>query len=150
MPITQILLTAASQGGGGGFTGDGSPMTAGNPFTGVSYTITPSTNGIGSPGTAYPGNIITWDITSQPSESGKTIIWWVDNNALPVTNWVGNPNYNGNQNAGSVVLDGNGSASVSLEVVGNPTFGTFRLYFSETLYQGWITHGYIAINSPPP
>lgn len=149
MPVTQILtVVGRSAGGGGGGPaagGDGSPMTASNPSTGVSYTITPSTNGAGNPGTAYPGDVITWTITSQASEAGKTLIWWVDNNTVPVSNWVENPNYNGTYNAGSVVLDANGSASFSLTVVSNPSHNLFRMYFSESLYSGWITHGYIGV-----
>ena len=153
MPVTQILsVVGRSAGGGGGGGGgpaqggDGSPMTAGNPYGGgVGYTITPSTNGVGNPGTAYPGDVITWTISSNASQAGKTILWWVDNNAVPVTNWVENPSWTSYSNAGSVVLDGNGSASFSLTVVANPTHGLFRLYFSEYIYQGFVTHGYIGV-----
>lgn len=148
MPITQVLLTATTAGGGGGGGdptpgGDGSQGSTFN--NGATYFLTPSTNGIGNPGTAYPGDVITWTINSDASQAGREIIWWVDNDSVPVSNWVENPNYNGTGNAGSVVLDGGGNASFSLTVVQNPTHGLFRLYISNSLYQGWLTHGYIGV-----
>lgn len=151
MSIIQAIigtnLTISAQGGGGGGGpapgGDGSQGSAFN--NGATYYLTPSTNGIGNPGTAFPGDIITWTINSAPSQAGRTIIWWVDNNDVPYTNWVESPYFNMYANAGSVVLDGSGSASWSLTVVQNPAHGLFRLYISDSLYQGWLTHGYIAV-----
>lgn len=147
MSILQGLIAsiskAASGGGGPPPNGDGAPNSTNN--NGAFYTLTPSTNGIGNPGTAYPGDVITWTITSDASQAGRTIIWWVDNDAVPVSNWYENPNYNGTYNAGSLVLDGNGTGSFSLTVVANPTHGLFRMYISDALYQGWLTHGFIAV-----
>lgn len=147
MPITQILLTATTaQGQGGGGPTPGGDGTQGSTFNnGATYFLTPSTNGIGNPGTAYPGDVITWTINSDASQAGREIIWWVDNNDVPASNWVETTNYNGYANAGSVILDGNGSASFSLTVVQNPTHGLFRMYISDVLYGGWLTHGFIGV-----
>lgn len=113
---------------------------------GVPYTLTPSTNGIGNPYFALPGNQITWTIDSAPSQAGNTIIWWVDANSVPVSTWVENPSYLGNANAGSVTLDANGSATWSLTVVNpRPTSNLFRLYIGDTLYNGFLTHGWIGM-----
>lgn len=145
MPVTQIIAVVGRSAGGGGPApgGDGSPGSTFN--NGATYTLTPSTNGIGSPGTAYPGDVITWTITSDLSQSGRTIIWWVDNNDVPVGNWVENPYYSTYNNAGSLVLDGNGTGQFSLTVVANPTHGLFRMYISDVLYGGWLTHGFIGV-----
>lgn len=144
MSIVQAILASINnpaQGGGGtpvDYDGSDGTVTHNN----VLYTLTPTVAGGSVAGvTVGPNTTITWTITSDSSQAGHTIIWWVDNNAVPVNTWVENPYYGGNANAGSVTLDGNGSASWSLTIVGSPpVHNSFRMYISEGLYQGWLTH----------
>lgn len=118
--------------------GDGSPGSGS--WAGTNFTLTPSTNGVGNPGTAYSADVITWTIQANNSNyNGQTMYWWVDNNAVPASNWVEN------SNDGTVVLDSNGSATFSRTVVTNPTHGLFRMYVGFGLYQGFVTHGYIGV-----
>lgn len=113
---------------------------------GVTYTLTPKVNGDANDSSANPGDVISWTIDSASSEAGKTIIWWIDGFAVPANDFVENPSYSGNSGAGSVTLDSNGSATWSLTVVAvPPTHASFRLYISETLYQGWLTHTYVSV-----
>lgn len=128
-------------------TSTGGPMTGGDgsagsgQWNGITYTLTPSTNGSGTPGTANPGDVVTWSITSNPDDtSGRTMHWWVDNNAVPSNTWVENTNN------GTVTLDGSGNASFSLTVVSSvPTHALFRMYVGMSLYNGFVTHGYIGV-----
>ena len=136
--IIASVSTATAGGGGGTPSGDGSPGSGSN--NGISYTLTPSTNGIGNPGTAYPGDTITWTITSSASAAGLTIYWWVDFDAVPSSNWVEN------SNNGTVTLDGNGSGTFTRTVIsGVPSHGLFRMYIGLSLYQGFLTHGNIGV-----
>ena len=145
MNLSQVILASTSTsttGGGGG--GGSAPNGTGSPGTGtwngITYTVTPSTNGSGNPGTANPGDTITWTITSNASASGITMYWWVDNDAVPSSTWVEN------SNNGTVTLDGNGTGSFTRTVVSNvPSHGLFRMYVGMSLYQGFVTHGDIGV-----
>jgi hypothetical protein len=148
MTIIQGLIASISKGAsapsGPAQGGDGSAYSVDN--NGATYTLTPTVNGMGNSGTANPGDVITWTITSAASQSGRTIIWWVDNNNVPVNTWVEQPYLNGTDNAGSVILDGNGTGSFSLTVANPvPIHNLFRMYISDQLYNGWLTHGYIGV-----
>lgn len=109
-------------------------------WNGILYTLTPSTNGSGNPGSANPGDVITWTITSSAGAAGITVYWWVDNNAVPANTWVEN------SNNGTVTLDSNGTGTFTRTVVSSvPTHNLFRMYVGMALYQGFVTHGYIGV-----
>lgn len=144
MSITQaIILTSSnrtSSGGGGGSTQNGTGDPGTGTWNGITYTLTPSTNGIGNPGTAYPGDTITWTITSSPVDtSGRTMYIWVDAFAIPGSNFVENTDN------GTFVLDGSGTGTFTLTVSSNPTHNLFIMYVGMSLYQGFVTHGVIGI-----
>ena len=124
------------------YPGTGTPGSG--DWLGITYTLTPYTNGTGNPGTANPGDMITWTLTSSPADtSGRRMYYWVDNNDVPSNTWVANGN------DGSEVLDGSGVMSFARQVVSNPPVpGVFRMYVGMSLYQGFVTHGYISITAP--
>lgn len=131
--------STSSTGGGGASTGGtGSPETI--TINGIQYTLTPSTNGIGNPGTAYPNDTITWTVTTSPADIGRTLYIWVDNEAVPISTWVEN------SNNGTITLDSSGTGTFTRTVVGNPpTHNLFRMYVGFGLYQGFVTHGFIGV-----
>ena len=143
MSISQMMIAgsnlSAGGGGGGAPTGDGAPGYG----TLVGYSgavaLIPSTNGANSPSKANPGDTITWTINSDASLSGALVYYWVDNDAVPSTNWT----YTSNM--GTVTLDASGGGSFSRTVVSNPQHGLFRMYIGTSLYQGTITHGFIGV-----
>ena len=149
MPVSQIIQAVAHQGGGSHAPGGtGSSGTA--VYNGVPYILTPKVNGNTNIGVALPGDVISWTIDSAPSQAGHTIVWWVDAFAVPANTFVENPSYFYDSTtypaAGSVVLDGNGSASWSLTVANPvPTHALFRLYIGDGIYAGFLTHGYIGV-----
>lgn len=135
-----VASTSSSSSGGGSPAqgGTGSPESFTN--NGITYTVTPSTNGIGNPGTAYPGDDITWTVTTSPADPGRTLYWWVDNATIPASDFVNNIDN------GTIALDGNGTGAFTLKVANPPTtHNLFRMYFGYSLYQGFVTHGLIGI-----
>lgn len=144
MAITQSVIasvTGSGEGAGGGPAqgGDGSPGSG--TYLSTNFTLTPHTNGIGNPGTAYPGDTITWTIQADNSAyNGSTMYYWVDWNAVPANTWVSGGN------DGTVVLDNNGTATFSRTVANPvPVHNLFRMYVGFGLYQGFVTHGYIGV-----
>ena len=135
-----IAGSTLSGGGGGAPTGDGAPGSGQlTGYSGHTVTLTPSTNGANSPGKANPGDTITWTINSDASLNGALVYYWVDNDAVPSTNWTSGGNN------GTVTLDASGGGSFSRTVVSNPLHGLFRMYIGTSLYQGTITHGFIGV-----
>jgi hypothetical protein len=122
--------------GGTGSTGTGHVNVLGG--GGITVTLTPSTDGTGTPGTAYPGDTITWTITSDPSFNNIRLYYWVDYDLAPASTWVEN------SNNGSVILDGAGNASFT-RTVAQSAGVKFRMYIGTGLYQGTVTHGYIGV-----
>jgi len=143
--ISQVMIAGSNNLTGGGGAASGGTGTPGsgylNGYSGHIVTLTPTTNGSGNPHTAYPGDTITWTITSNSSAlNGVTVYYWVDNDAVPYTDWTYPQNY------GQIVLDSNGNGSFNRTVAANPPqHGLFRMYIGTSLYQGTITHGYIGV-----
>ena len=122
--------------GGTGTAGTGTL----NGHPGHTVTLTPSTDGTNSPGTANPGDTITWNITSDSSLSGVRVYYWVDYDAVTSSTWTSGGN------DGYVDLDTNGSGSFSRTVVSiPPVHSLFRMYIGVALHYGTITHGYIGV-----
>ena len=142
MSISQVMIAGSNLTGGGGAASGGTGAPGSGYLTGYGghiVTLFPTTNGSGNPHTAYPGDTITWTINSDASLNGVTVYYWVDNDAVPYTDWTYPQNY------GQIVLDSNGNGSFSKTVVANPQHGLFRMYIGTSLYQGTITHGYIGV-----
>lgn len=138
--MASTATTSSGGGGGGGPAtgGTGSPESV--TVNGIQYTLTPTTNGIGNPGTAYPNDTITWTVTTSPADPSRLMYIWVDNNAVPTTTWVEGVN------DAVMSLDNNGTGTFSLTVVGSPpSHNLFRMYAGFSLYQGFVTHGFIGV-----
>lgn len=140
MSIVQAIIATTnipSSGGGSAQTGDGTPGSV--TTNGFTYTLTPTTSGSGSPGTANPGDVITWTVTTSPADANRLLYIWVDNGTLPGSNFVENTDN------GTFTLNGSGTGTFTLTVVSNPTHGLFRMYIGYSLYQGFVTHGNIGM-----
>lgn len=140
MSIIQGIIGSV-QGGSQGPASGGTGSPESSNYNGTIFTLTPSTNGIGNPGTAYPGDVITWVIQANNGNfNGSTMWWWVDYDAVPAGTWVENTNN------GTVVLDGSGRATFTRTVANPvPVHNLFRMYVGFGLYQGFVTHGYIGV-----
>ena len=120
------------------FGGTGTPGSSSN--SGILYTLTPSTNGIGNPGTAWPNDTITWEVTTSPADAGRTLYIWVDNDLVSPSTWVEG------SNNGTITLDSSGYGRFTRTVVDNPPgHALFRMYVGRALYSGFVTHGYIGV-----
>lgn len=141
MSLLQVALVASTSlasSSGPAQGGTGTPQSYS--VNGFTYTLTPTTNGIGNPGTAYPNDTITWTVTTSPADAGRLLYIWVDNAVVPASDFVENVDN------GTITLDGSGSGTFSLTVVASPSVhNLFRMYVGYGLYQGFLTHGEIGI-----
>ena len=109
------------------------------------YTFAVNTNGVGNPLNAFPGDVITWTVTS-PGSPGHTLTWWVDMNTVYDDNFV--EQFPANKPIGTITLDGAGIGTFSLTVVSAPPSpNQFMMYIGDSLYQGFLGHPPVTLHA---